>query len=274
MATSESIAERTVPCPQVKENQPIVLSFAPIPDSQNQQYRIVIRSDDSAPGNAITVWAKSNLHYTEGTLSYGGDLLAGGLWFDFDYERPDGFEVVAQTDTYSIYHFKGSLSRYFSVGNGIAAKTNAQMWEMISDTSFNPSQDVILNLEQADTAPLASGDEYAAVQALTEQPTSITLHVSRSTPGYLVLAKTFYPGWKAIVNGVAQPVLRANYAFSAVRLNAGESEVVYYYDPDSLRYGLLITASSMAVSVLLVAVWLIRRNRKSTLDRTDMVQTQ
>lgn len=61
-----------------------------------------------------------------------------------------------------------------------------------------------------------------------------------STPcdGYLVFSETFHPGWNVYVNGNQVSVLRANLAFSAVFLQAGEHTIERAYRPDSLVAGI------------------------------------
>ena len=55
--------------------------------------------------------------------------------------------------------------------------------------------------------------------------------------GFLVVTDQFYPGWAATVNGTPTTVLRANVAFRALRLPAGESTVEFRYRPLSIRLG-------------------------------------
>lgn len=69
-----------------------------------------------------------------------------------------------------------------------------------------------------------------------------SLHISRfsvlnSCDGYLVFSEPFYPGWKVSLDGKSTTVLRANYAFSAIFLPAGEHEVKRLYRPTSLLVG-------------------------------------
>ena len=51
------------------------------------------------------------------------------------------------------------------------------------------------------------------------------MNVRTSQSGYLVLADTWYPGWKAQVDGLDASLLRANLMFRAVHLEAGEHVV-------------------------------------------------
>lgn len=65
--------------------------------------------------------------------------------------------------------------------------------------------------------------------------------VQASHPALLVMSQSFYPGWRAEINGVKVPILRANAAFQAVKVPAGESKVELRFDPDLLKIGMTIT---------------------------------
>jgi uncharacterized membrane protein YfhO len=84
------------------------------------------------------------------------------------------------------------------------------------------------------------------------------MDVTLDRPGYLVLADTYYPGWRVAVNGEEQPILRANHAFRAVALPEGESHVAFRYDPLSFRFGLWISG---AVWLGAVIAWCALRLR-------------
>lgn len=102
-------------------------------------------------------------------------------------------------------------------------------------------------------------------KVLEETPTRIRLEVERLQTGYLVVAQTYFPGWKARLDGVEAPLLRANYAFSAVQIPPGRFEVELAYEPDSLRIGLWIGAASLAAAALAWAV-----SRRQGTDRTRL----
>jgi uncharacterized membrane protein YfhO len=62
-----------------------------------------------------------------------------------------------------------------------------------------------------------------------------------------VLADTHYPGWFATVDGQSEPLLRANYAFRAVRVPAGPHTIVFDYRPRSLAVGARLTGLGLLV---------------------------
>lgn len=58
---------------------------------------------------------------------------------------------------------------------------------------------------------------------------------------FLVLNDTYFPGWKADVDGREEKIYRADYAFRAVPMSAGIHQVQLAYDPMSFKLGAAIT---------------------------------
>jgi hypothetical protein len=93
---------------------------------------------------------------------------------------------------------------------------------------------------------------HAAIQA--EEPERLVVSSESGTPGWLVVTDTWFPGWRATVDGVAQPLWRADHAFRAVRVPAGRHTVEFAYRPASFRAGLALTGlAAMAIAGL--AFW-------------------
>ena len=73
-------------------------------------------------------------------------------------------------------------------------------------------------------------------------------------PGFVVLADTYYPGWEARVNGAPAHIYRANHAFRAVWLPAGEHEIEFRFHLPGLRTGVVISLiGGVAICGLIVA---------------------
>jgi hypothetical protein len=106
---------------------------------------------------------------------------------------------------------------------------------------------------------------------LTVNGTAFT--VDTPTPGWLVMADVYAPGWSATVNGRPTTLLRTNYAFRAARVPAGRSRVVLRYRPPRFVLGLVISALALAALVGIGAEALWRRRgwrRAPTEPRGDV----
>ncbi len=89
-------------------------------------------------------------------------------------------------------------------------------------------------------APAASGGKER-VDFLTDGADAITLKAAASSSALLVLTDSYYPGWRARVDGKPAAILRVNYAFRGVPVPAGEHTVELRYEPASFRVGLFLS---------------------------------
>ena len=118
----------------------------------------------------------------------------------------------------------------------------------LSDPAFDPAAEVLLESPTSSTQHSTSTIQYHVT--LQDTPNRVTIHAIVDRPGYLVLADAWYPGWQATVDGVPAEILRANYAFRSIWLEAGDHRVEMAYYPTLIFVGGVI---SLAVLMLLVA---------------------
>lgn len=145
----------------------------------------------------------------------------------------------------------------------LANKFRWDQIETIPDEEFDRFRLVDYDLDAERKAGLrvvAPQEEGAKPpEVLEEGPTRIRVAVERENPGYLVVTKAHFPGWKARVNGEERPLYRANYAFDAVELRPGRNEVEISYEPASVRNGLVISCASALIGLFALARGLRRR---------------
>ncbi len=79
----------------------------------------------------------------------------------------------------------------------------------------------------------------------------MTATVSTDHAGYLVLSEPFYPGWEATVDGAPAPQLRANLAFTAIPLPAGEHVVHREYKPRLFYAGAWMSLGFVVLTIVL-----------------------
>lgn len=99
----------------------------------------------------------------------------------------------------------------------------------------------------------------ASVPADGDLGDRVTVDIKPTANCHLVLADTWFPGWKAFVDGVEREILRANYAFRAVEVRPGDQRVVFVYEPRSFQIGKLVTYLSLALAGLVLLTMGVRR---------------
>ncbi len=104
-------------------------------------------------------------------------------------------------------------------------------------------------------------DQYPA-QIIDYSPNRVLIETELDRISELVLTDTFYPGWTAYVDGEPSSVESYEGAFRKVALPFGKHIVEFRYEPDSLRLGAIISAST----VVLLFSSLIWQKQKSQLS--------
>ncbi len=98
--------------------------------------------------------------------------------------------------------------------------------------------------------------EYARLTHYT--PRRVEVEALLESPGMVVLADQFYPGWKVEVrtDGAtprSKPIVRVHRVMRGVALPPGRHDLVFQYDPASFRYGAILSAAGW-LGVVLVGV--------------------
>ena len=83
----------------------------------------------------------------------------------------------------------------------------------------------------------ASADAVGTARIATYEHERVTIDTDAPGRRLFVLSDTWFPGWRATVDGTPTPILRANVAFRAVPLSPGRHRVVFEYAPASFRIG-------------------------------------
>jgi hypothetical protein len=264
----------------------LVFAFDPIADSRGRSFRLRASSADAQPGAGVGLWCRSDgLHWAnvalwratlepslapgpppsaaheklgQWKLAIGEQALDGTLEFDTTSSRA-AFESVRSIGDRTLYRRAGGPMRYHFVGRAIPAANDAQAFARTQSPDFDPARAVVLDAgAAAGIDPVHDEHEPIGVRVVDEQPTKIELELPHAEAGWLVTAKPWYPGWVARVDGEERAVLRANYAFIAVRVANGEKRIELSYEPRSFRRGLWVSAWSTLGLALFLTLLALR----------------
>jgi hypothetical protein len=186
--------------------------------------------------------------------------------FELIYARLEGLqgkrEDLLKENTIKLYKNRNPLPRAWLVKDFKVMDSNAILSMMISK-EFHPDKEVLFEEEPqwAATEGRPYKDKYwgnveeppkninyvggplsglqGEVEFISESNNRLHLKVRATGNALLTLSDTYYPGWKAFVDGKEVKIYRANYNFRAIPVEAGEHEIKFIYDPISFKIGAL-----------------------------------
>jgi len=100
-----------------------------------------------------------------------------------------------------------------------------------------------------------------AVKIVKYENNRMVLDVSTPQAALLFMSETYYPGWKAYVDGREEEILRANYAFRAIPVGPGSHRIEVLYQSLSFKIGLAV---SLLTIFLLIAGWIIWTRKRGS----------
>jgi hypothetical protein len=169
---------------------------------------------------------------------------------------PPGFPVRIQRDGYWVAENPRALPRAFVPKSVRPAPAESALLAALADPDFNPRERAFAESDAA-----CEGVEGSAT-IVGEHPCEVRLEADLASPGMVVLADLWDPGWRATVDGAPAEVLRTNFALRGVRVPAGRHAVVFRYEPASFTWGVRVAASAAVVLAAWAAVLVVARRRR------------
>ncbi len=117
-------------------------------------------------------------------------------------------------------------------------------------------------LSDPDAPVTEAGDDSGQAEIQSYDNTRVVVDASMPDDGYLFVADTWYPGWSASIDGEETEIFRANHAFRAVHVPAGNHEVEFSYQQPWLREGAVVSIVSVLLTIGIAGVGIIFQVRR------------
>ena len=185
------------------------------------------------------------------------------------------YEPVYEDESVRIYRNIGAMPRAFTLpASAYVCVTGGDEGFKRAVSHFDVRYSVIFTFEAGEAEPGACwpeapydrwrGADYTPARRVAHDINTVLVDVDIDAPSYLVLADSYYPGWRAFVRPQgagedeerAVAVHRVNGNFRAVYLDEpGRWTVRFRFSPDSVKLGGFATFMAGVVIVFLLGVW-------------------
>lgn len=168
-----------------------------------------------------------------------------------------GSEVFSGRSGFKVYRNAAAFPRAWAVHKLIQAhdadEANRVMMEHVPEMH---NQAVMLG-KLPELNPCQDRDW---VDLLEHGADRLLIRAIMSCPGMVVLSDTYFPGWRARVDGKAAQIYEVNAAVRGVLVPAGMHTVTMRYRPASVIWGGLLTLVGILGAV---SIWLLDRRRQA-----------
>lgn len=152
-----------------------------------------------------------------------------------------------------VYKVKNVLPRAYLSYNWKKINTREDLISQIFNAEKSGWDPNRCTLIESSTEPsLCPEKPNESVKYVETVPELISMEAQPKDRCLLVIADQFYPGWKVTVDGVSQPILRVNGFMRGVFLEAGSHKIEFVYDPDSVKYALILCVVGLIWSAGLI----------------------
>lgn len=171
----------------------------------------------------------------------------------------DSVELAWQEGKFKVYRRTDALPRLFLTADYLVETDKKIIIEKLLSFDFPLKSTLILETEPDNAAQLQT-DPDAAAEIITYTPNQVIIKTKSAAGNLLFLSDAYYPGWKAYINQQETKIYRADYAFRALVLPAGENTIEFRYEPLAFKIGIyLFYGSMLLLSGLLIYAAVIKK---------------
>ena len=203
--------------------------------------------------NVLPGWSPLHLkRQWELTKGYPAIMPMGGIEYVVSHQALNwpGLELGFDAGV-KVYRHTKALPHAYMVGEYRVVKDSKKRLQYLSSSVFDPRREVVLEREpEGRYAPVYPG-KGSDVRIVSYSEEDIIIELGEHRGGFLVLSDTYYPGWRAYIDGLEQEILQANHVFRALEVPPGARQLVFSYEPESFAMGIWTSAGTMGLLALM-----------------------
>lgn len=150
-----------------------------------------------------------------------------------------GLRLAAVLPGHQVYENLSVLPRFFLVGRTRRAGSLKEALAILGSPDFDPRREAVVEGARAFTG----GEGVVRVRHYTAQ--RVELETEAAAPSFLVSSETWYPGWRATLDGREQPLVMTNGAFRGLDVPAGRHVVEMRFTPSILWWSAALSLAGL-----------------------------
>lgn len=103
--------------------------------------------------------------------------------------------------------------------------------------------------------------DRGTAQITSDENTQVKIETDLKVKSLVTLSDSYYPGWKAYIDGQETKIFPTNVNSRSVIVPAGKHEIIYKFESPTLKAGGLITVSAISLIILIFSKAKLRNYR-------------
>ncbi|HBQ61483.1 MAG TPA: hypothetical protein DD671_18215, partial [Balneolaceae bacterium] len=164
-----------------------------------------------------------------------------------------GFTQAFRGQQGMVFENQNVLPKAFFVDSVITVQEPTEAYDYLMPGQLDFSQTAVIETSKSIQA---SADTTASVEVTEYTGPEITLDISCSEPGFLVLSEVYYPaGWTATLDGEEIPIYKTNYFLRGLQIPDGQHTVKLHFLPDRYVIGVRLEWFAVIAQLLIAGFW-------------------
>jgi len=168
------------------------------------------------------------------------------------------YELVYDNEI-KIYQNRDVFPRSFVVNNIEVIKDENKILDRLDNSSFDLRNSIVIEKDPPPGFANEISEDNSTANIIKYNPDSVVLQANMKSNGFLIITDTYYPGWRAYIDGKETEIYKADYFLRAVYLEKGDHQVVLKFMPDTFWFGLYL---SLATVMVIFGYFMLRFVRK------------
>lgn len=166
-------------------------------------------------------------------------------------QNTPNYSQVTQHGSVIIYQADDALPRAYGASHVFPYTDASFRYGMIANAASAESAFVETETAAEVALPVWGRIPQVTIKGIDWQPNHVRIETDAPMGGFVMVSQTWYPEWRAWVDGKPTPVMRANGALQGIVLHSGARKIELRYVPDTLYVGI----GCAMVGVALMFTW-------------------
>jgi len=163
---------------------------------------------------------------------------------------PDFVQLIKEENQVFLYKLSPVAPKIRFIKEIKSGQTIVDFILLLKSESFDPFNNAIASGKNLANKKFNLPDKSPKI--IKESPSELIIETEAENESFLLVAESFYPGWKALIDDQKTTIFAVNINQKGIIIPKGNHQIIFKYQPISLGMGALVSFFTLAAVTLFV----------------------